>query len=116
MADDTDQGNQTDQELLQRQFTTVFEHLINVSRFELPYILVLLDADDDVVGNKIVQSGENKNVLSASDFVSSEGAQDGLSYPMHVMVRDANGNVAYGYLDDIDAQPEIQIVHIEEDE
>jgi hypothetical protein len=32
------------------------------------------------------------------------------------MVRDANENVAYGYLDDIDAQPEIQMVHVGEDE
>jgi hypothetical protein len=108
--------NQSDQQLLQSQFATVFEHLLNVARFELPFILVLLDADDNVVGNKIVQSGENENVLSAMDFVCSEGAEEGLSYPMHIMVRDANGNVAYGYLDDIDAQPDMKIVHIEEDE
>ena len=78
--------------------------------------MVLLDADDNVVGNKIVQSGENENVLSAMDFVCSEGVEEGLSYPIHIMVRDANRSVAYGYLDDIDAQPEMQIVHIEEDE
>jgi hypothetical protein len=35
---------------------------------------------------------------------------------MHMMVRDGNGNVAYGYLDDIDAQPEIQMVHVSEDD
>jgi hypothetical protein len=50
------------------------------------------------------------------DFVCSEGADEGLSYPMHLMVRDVNGNAAYGYLDDIDAQPEIQMVHVGEDE
>jgi hypothetical protein len=115
VADDTEHMNQSDQELLQRQFTTVFEHLINVLRFELPFILVLLDSDDTVVGNKVVQIGENENVLSAVDFVSSEGAEEGLIYPMHIMVRDANGSVAYGYLDDIDAQPEIQIVHFSDD-
>jgi hypothetical protein len=49
MADSKDQVNQSDQELLQRQFTTVFEYLINVSGFELPFVLVLLDADDSVV-------------------------------------------------------------------
>jgi hypothetical protein len=116
MADDTDQANQSDQHLLPRQFTTVFEYLINVSGFELPFILVLLDADDIVVRNKIVQNSENKNVLSAMDFVCSEGADEGLSYPMHIMVRDANENVAYGYLGDIDAEPEIQIVHVDEPE
>jgi hypothetical protein len=77
---------------------------------------VLLDANDIVVRNKIVQNNENKNVLSAMDFVCSEGADEGLSYPMHIMVRDANENVAYGYLGDIDAQPEIQIVHVDEPE
>jgi hypothetical protein len=61
-----------------------------------------------------LQIGENKNVLNAVDFVSSEGAEEGLLYPMHIMVRDANGSVAYGYLDDIDAQPELQIVHVDE--
>jgi len=81
VADDTEHMNQSDQELLQRQFTTVFEHLINVLRFELPFILVLHDSDDTVVGNKVVQSGENENVLSAVDFVSSEGAEEGLLYP-----------------------------------
>jgi hypothetical protein len=116
MADDTDQANQSDPHLLPRQFTTVFEYLINVSGFELPFILVLLDADDSVIGNKIVQSSEHENVLSAMDFVCSEGADEGLSYPIHIMVRDANGNVAYGYLGDIDAQPEIQMVHVAEDE
>jgi hypothetical protein len=116
MADDTDQANQSDPQLLPRQFTTVFEYLINVSGFELPFILVLLDADDIVVRNKIVQNSENGNVLSAMDFVCSEGAEEGLSYPMHMMVRDVNGNAAYGYLDDIDAQPEIQMVHVGEDE
>lgn len=116
MADDTDQANQSDQHLLPRQFTTVFEYLINVSGFELPFILVLLDADGIVVRNKIVQNSENKNVLSAMDFVSSEGADEGLSYPMHMMVRDANENVAYGYLGNSDAQPEIQIVHVDEPE
>ena len=116
MADDTDQANQSDQHLLPRQFTTVFEYLINVSGFELPFILVLLDADDIVVRNKIVQNSENKNVLSAMDFVCSEGADEGLSYPMHMMVRDADENVAYGYLGDSDAQPEIQIVHVDEPE
>ena len=35
---------------------------------------------------------------------------------MHLMVRDVNGNVAYGYLDDMDVQPEIQLVHVGEDE
>jgi hypothetical protein len=35
---------------------------------------------------------------------------------MHMMVRDGNGNVAYEYLDDIDAQPEIQMVHVSEDD
>ena len=114
MADDTEHMNHSDQDLLERQFTTVFEHLINVLRFELPYILALLDSDDTVVGNKVVQIGENKNVLSAVDFVSSEGAEEGLLYPMQVMVRDANGSVAYVYLDDIDAQPEFQIVHVTE--
>ena len=116
MADDTDQVSQDDQQLLPRQFTTVFEYLINVSGFELPFILVLLDANDSVVGNAIVQSDENENVLSAMEFVCSEGADEGLSYPMHIMVRDVNGNAAYGYLDDIDVQPEIQIVHVGEDE
>jgi hypothetical protein len=116
MADDTDQANQSDPQLLPCQFTAVFEYLINVSGFELPFISVLLDDDDIVVRNKIVQSSENENVLSAMDFVCSEGADEGLSYPMHIMVRDANENVAYGYLDDIDAQPEIQIVHVGEDE
>jgi hypothetical protein len=80
------------------------------------FILVLLDADDLVVRNQIVQNSENRNVLSAMDFVCSEGADEGLSYPMHMMVRDVNGNAAYGYLDDIDAQPEIQMVHVGEDE
>ena len=116
MADDTDQANQSDPQPLPRQFTTVFEYLINVSGFELPFILVLLDADDIVVRNKIVPNSENEHVLSAMDFVCSEGADEGLSYPMHLMVRDANGNAAYGYLDDIDAQPEIQMVHVGEDE
>jgi len=116
MTDDTDQANQSDPQLLPRQFTTVFEYLINVSGFELPFILVLLDADDIVVRNKIVPNSENEHVLSAMDFVCSEGADEGLSYPMHLMVRDANGNAAYGYLDDIDAQPEIQMVHVGEDE
>ncbi len=54
MADDTDQVNQGDQQLLPRQFTTVFEYLINVSGFELPFILVLLDADGIVVRNTII--------------------------------------------------------------
>jgi len=116
VADDTEHMNQSDQELLERQFTTVFEHLINVLQFELPFILVLLDSDDTIVGNKVVQIGENENVLSAVDFVSSEGAEEGLLYPMHIMVRDANGSVAYVYLDDIDAQPEFQIVHFGDDD
>jgi hypothetical protein len=116
MADDTNQANQSDPQPLPRQFTTVFEYLINVSGFELPFSLVLLDAGDLVVGNKIVRNSENENVLSAIDFVCSEGADEGLSYPMHMMVRDVNGNAAYGYLDDIDAQPEIQMVHVGEDE
>ena len=116
MADDTDQANPSEPQPLPRQFTTVFEYLINVSGFELPFILVLLDADDIVVRNKIVQNSENGNVLSAMDFVCSEGADEGLSYPMHLMVRDVNGNAAYGYLDDIDAEPEIQMVHVGEDE
>ncbi len=114
--DETDQVSQDDQQLLPRPFTTFFEYLINVSGFELPFIFVLLDADDIVLRSKIVQNSENENVLSATDFVCSEGAEEGLSYPMHMMVRDVNGNAAYGYLDDIDAQPEIQMVHVGEDE
>ena len=113
MADDTDQANPSYPQLLLRQFTTVFEYLLNVAGFELPFILVLLDDDDIVVRNQIVQ---NDNVLSAMEFVGSEGADEGLSYPMHMMVRDVNGNAAYGYLDDIDAPPEIQMVHVGEDD
>ena len=113
MADDTDQANPSDPQLLLRQFTTVFEYLLNVAGFELPFILVLLDDDDIVIRNQIVQ---NDNVLSAMEFVGSEGADEGLSYPMHMMVRDVNGNAAYGYLDDIDAPPEIQMVHVGEDD
>jgi hypothetical protein len=116
VADDTEEVSQDDPQLLPSQFTTVFEYLINVSGFELPFILVLLDASGSVVGHTIVQSGENENVLSALEFVCSEGAEEGLSYPIHVMVRDANENVAYGYLGDIEAQPEIQIVHVGEPE
>ena len=78
--------------------------------------MLLLDASGSVVGHTIVQSGKNENVLSALEFVCSEGAEEGLSYPIHVMVRDANENVAYGYLGDIDAQPEIQVVHVSEPE
>jgi hypothetical protein len=116
VADNIDRVSQDDQHLLPRQLTTVFEYLINVSGFELPFILMLLDADDLIVRNKIVQSGEHENVLSAMEFVCSAGAEEGLSYPIHIMVRDVNGNVAYGYLDDIDAQPEIQMVHVGIDE
>ena len=116
MADATNPMNQSDDQLLQHQFTTVFEYLINVSGFELPFTLVLLDADDSVLGSQIIQSGEHENVLSATDFIRSEGAEEGLSYPMHMMVRDANENVAYGYLGDIDAQPEVQMVHVGEPE
>ena len=116
VADATNPMDQSDEHLLQRQFTTVFEYLINVSGFELPFILVLLDADDSVVGSKIIRNGENEDVLSTTDFIRSEAAEEGLSYPMHIMVRDGNENVAYGYLDDLDAQPEIQMVHVAEDE
>ncbi len=116
MADDTDQVNQSDEQLMQRQFATVFEQLINLAQFELPFVLVLLDDTDNVIGNKVVETNDNPNELEAIDFVVSKGVEDGLSYPLHVMVRDANGYVAYVYLDDIDAQPNIQIVHIEEDE
>jgi hypothetical protein len=116
VAHDTEEVNQDDQQLLPRPFTTVFEYLINVSGFELPFVLVLLDASDSVVGHTIVQSGENENVLSAMEFVCSEGADEELSYPMHMMVRDANENVAYGYLGDMDTQPEIQVVHVGEPE
>jgi hypothetical protein len=116
MVDNTDQANPSEPQLRPRQFTTVFEYLINVSGFELPFIFVLLDADDIVLRNKIVQNGEHENVLRAIDLVCSEGAEEGLSYPMHLMVRDVNGNAAYGYLDDIDVQPEIQMVHVGEDE
>ena len=40
MADDIDQVNQNDEQLMQRQFATVFEQLINIARFELPFVLV----------------------------------------------------------------------------
>ena len=116
MADATNPMGQSDEYLLQRQFTTVFEYLIYVSGFELPFILVLLDADDSVVGRKIIRNGEHEVVLSTTDLIRSKAAEEGLSYPMHIMVRDGNENVAYGYLDDIDAQPEIQMVHVAEDE
>ena len=116
MADATNPMDPNDDHLLQRQFTTVFEYLINVSGFELPFTLVLLDADDSVVGSKIIGSAEHEEVLSSTDFMRSEAAEEGLSYPMHILVRDGNENVAYGYLGDIDAQPEIQMVHVAEDE
>jgi hypothetical protein len=116
MADNTDQANQSDPHQMPRQFATVFEYLINASGFELPFIFVLLDVDAIVVRSKIVQNGEHENVLRAIDLFCSEGAEEGLSYPMHLMVRDVNGNVAYGYLDDMDVQPEIQLVHVGEDE
>ena len=116
MADDTDQGNQTDQELLQRQFAAVFEQLLNIARFALPFVLVLLDDTDNVIGNKVVEMSDNPNELEAIDYVVSKGAEDGLTYPLHVMARDANGCVAYVYLDDIDAQPDMKIVHIDEGE
>ncbi len=79
MADDADQVNQTDQQLLQRQFTTVFEHLINVTQFDLPFVLVLLDDTDNVIGNKVVETSDNPNELEALDFVASEGVEDGLT-------------------------------------
>jgi hypothetical protein len=37
MDDDTDQANQSDPQPLPHQFTTVFEYLINVSGFKLPF-------------------------------------------------------------------------------
>jgi hypothetical protein len=116
VADDRDQVSQDNPQLLPRPFTTVFEYLINVSGFELPFILVLLDANNSVIGNTVVQSGENENVLSALEFVCSEGADEALSYPVHMMVRDAHENVAYGYLRDMESQPEIQVVHVREPE
>ena len=87
MADDTDQANQSEPQPLPGQFTTVFEYLINVSGFELPFIFVLLDVDAIVVRSKIVQNGEHEHVLRAIDLVCSEGAEEGLSYPIHLMVR-----------------------------
>jgi hypothetical protein len=116
VADETDQVNQSDEQLMQRQFATVFEQLINVARFALPFVLVLLDDTDNVIGSKAVETSDNSNELDAIDFVVSTGVEDGLSYPMHVMVRDARGHVAYVYLDDLDTQPDIKIVHIDEDE
>ena len=116
MADDTDQVNQSDEQLMQRQFATVFEQLINLAQFELPFVLVLIDDTYNVIGNKVVETNDNPNELEAIDFVVSKGAEDGLTYPMHVMVRDANGHVAYVYLDDIDTQPDMKIVHIDADE
>ncbi len=116
MADDSEQTDQSDQQLLQRQFAAVFEQLLNIARFALPFVLVLLDDTDNVIGSKVVETSDNPNELEAIDFVVSKDAEDGLTYPMHVMVRDANGHVAYVYLDDIDTQPDIKIVHIDEDE
>jgi hypothetical protein len=116
VADETDQGNQSDEQCMHRQFATVFEQLINLARFTLPFVLVLLDDTDNVIGSQAVETSDNPNALEAIDFVVSPGAENGLSYPMHVMVRDARGHVAYVYLDDLDTQPEIQIVHIVEEE
>ena len=76
--------------------------------------MVLLDDTDSVIGNKAVETSDNPNEIEAINFVASEGIEDGLSYPLHMMVRDTNGCVAYVYLDDIDAQPEIQMVHVKE--
>jgi hypothetical protein len=116
MADDTDQANQSDQQLLHRQFTTVFEQLIHIAQFSLPFVLVLLDDMNDVLGSKVVETSDNPNAVEAINFVASEGIEDGLSYPLHMMVRDTNGCVAYVYLDDIDAQPDMKIVHVDESE
>ena len=107
--------DQSDKQLIQSQFATVCEQLISIAHFELPYIFVLLDATDNVIGSKIVQPSDNSHELDALNFVVSEGVEDGLSYPMHVMVRDANEQVAYAYLDDIDAEPGIKIVHVDEE-
>ncbi len=41
MEDDTDQVNESDEQLMQRQFATVCEQLMNVARFALPFVLVL---------------------------------------------------------------------------
>jgi len=112
----TDQGNPSDEQRMQRQFTTVFEQLIHIARFALPFVLVLLDDTDNVIGSNAVETSDNPNALDAIDFVVSQGAEDGLSYPMHVMVRDARGQVAYVYLDDLDTQPDMKIVHIDEEE
>lgn len=106
----------TDEQLLQRQFATVCEHLINIARFALPFVLVLLDDTENVIGSKAVETSDNPNELDALDFVVSEGAANGLRCPMHLMIRDAQGQVAYAYLDDLDAQPAMQIVHGGEDE
>jgi hypothetical protein len=115
VADDIDQGNPSDEQLMQRQFATVFEQLIHIARFALPFVLVLLDDTDNVIGSKAVETSDNPNELDAIDFVVSQDAEDGLSYPMHVMVRDARGHVAYVYLDDLDTPPDIKLVHIDED-
>jgi len=116
VADETDQGDPSDEQGMHRQFATVFEHLINLARFTLPLVLVLLDDTDHVIGSQAVETSDNPHALEAINFVVSPGVEDGLSYPMHVMVHDARGQVAYVSLDDLDTQPEIQIVHIVEEE
>jgi len=113
VADETDQGDPSDEQGMHRQFATVFEQLINLARFTLPLVLVLLDDTDHVIGSQAVETSDNPHALEAINFVVSPGVEDGLSYPMHVMVHDARGQVAYVYLD---TQPEIQIVHIVEEE
>ncbi len=61
MADDTEQANQSGEQSMQSQFATVFEQLINIARFALPFALVLLDGTDNVIGSKIVETSDNKN-------------------------------------------------------
>ena len=68
MADDTEQIEQNDEQLLQSQLATVCEHLINIAQFELPFVLVLLDAYDNVIGSKIVQSRVNPHRTGCTGF------------------------------------------------
>ena len=50
MTDEIDQVNQNDDQLLKHQLAIIFEYLINIAQFDLPYILVLLDKTDNMIG------------------------------------------------------------------
>ncbi len=87
-------------------------NFLDKAKFEMPFTITIVDEWDTLMHSQVIQDRIKSGELHDIPYNFYDVGNEGLLWPMDLLIRDQKSQIAYAHLEDVDARPEIRILRL----